>query len=325
MMDLVYLSGTGHSWQAAQWWLEEAEKAGLATRMVPFKEAAADKQIAAEIRSRWLGLFYPVYGFSPPWLFLIWLCRLPRGKSRPVFLLNTRGAVKSGRQILWGISGTALWLPWLLLVLKGYRVKGLAAMEAPSNWVAAHPGPSRETAEFMLGRGRLVIQSMSEAIFSGRNYFQARLFLAAPIDFLCGLFGLTYLLAGRMALAKLFVASPACNLCGRCATECPSGSIELCPEPYWRSSCLSCLRCLNSCPKKAIYPAHLPLLIGLAAGAAFLAINGFSWFNLLAAVAVFTAVIPAIYPLIRRLARRYELGRLISLSTHWPWYSWWNK
>lgn len=44
-----------------------------------------------------------------------------------------------------------------------------------------------------------------------------------------------------------------CNQCGKCASMCPSKTIELIDGyPTWHDQCYMCLRCFNHCPKNAI-------------------------------------------------------------------------
>lgn len=52
---------------------------------------------------------------------------------------------------------------------------------------------------------------------------------------------------------KPFRVTGACNGCGRCAQDCPAGTIRLeAGKPVWSNHCYQCLRCLNTCPRQAI-------------------------------------------------------------------------
>lgn len=47
-------------------------------------------------------------------------------------------------------------------------------------------------------------------------------------------------------------ASAACTRCGRCATHCPSGAIDLaCPEKTDKTRCIFCMGCVSVCPVQA--------------------------------------------------------------------------
>lgn len=332
MMELIYLSGTGHNWQTARWFADAAERAGHEVRLTaledfcPADQAAREQQpgAGASTADPW-GLFYPVYGFSPPWLLLTRLLKLPRGRGRRVFLVNARGAIKAGRRILWGVGGLALWLPWLMLAMKGYRVRGLAAVDAPSNWITAHPGPSRAEAEYMLNRSRPEIEALAADILAGRAHYQKKVFAGLPFDLLMLPVSLVYLPLGRIALAKMFVAGPTCDRCGLCARSCPARAVTLRPDPCWSRRCLSCYRCLNACPRRAIYPSHLSFLLAVAGGVGAFHLAGGGGPGWLAALAASAVAPPVLYPLLRPLARRFNLGPWTSLTLHWRGYRWWDK
>ncbi len=69
-----------------------------------------------------------------------------------------------------------------------------------------------------------------------------------------------YLLVGRFWLAKMQIASWACDGCGVCERLCPVGAVEMrAGRPYWTHRCEACMRCLSVCPWKAVESSHLYL------------------------------------------------------------------
>lgn len=48
-------------------------------------------------------------------------------------------------------------------------------------------------------------------------------------------------------------AGPACNACGLCSKNCPTGNIQMTPDRVrFGSRCIFCMRCVYSCPARAI-------------------------------------------------------------------------
>jgi NAD-dependent dihydropyrimidine dehydrogenase PreA subunit len=64
----------------------------------------------------------------------------------------------------------------------------------------------------------------------------------------------------RLGLGKRTVDMDLCDLCGRCATACPAGAINVARSgPVFARTCIGCWACFNVCPKEAVR-SNLPMV-----------------------------------------------------------------
>jgi Pyruvate/2-oxoacid:ferredoxin oxidoreductase delta subunit len=255
---IYFLSGTGNSYRVATWLGAAAEAHGATVRVASIGQA----QPPAEVRddpTALLGLVFPTHGFTAPWLMLHFVLRLPRRHHTAAFVMPTRAGTRLGNIYFPGFEGTAAYLVALLLALKGYHVRGVQAVDMPSNWTTLHPGFSQAGAQGIIDRAQARVAPLAEKLLAGGRHF------AGFIELLLGLailpISLGYLLMGRFFLAKLFFASTACNGCGVCAQSCPAQAINMwkvrgAARPYWTYRCESCMRCMNFCPQHAVEASY---------------------------------------------------------------------
>lgn len=261
-----YFTGTGNSLCASRWIAENASKAGVEARVhtIDRFDSHAVPQPDTNVL---LGFAYPTHGFNVPWYMLKFILCFPRG-SNPVFLLNTRAGMKLSRWYTPGLSGLAILLPMLILVLKGYHIQGVLPLDMPSNWISIHPGLFPHTVNDIVGHCRDIVDRFSCELLANRRSFPLAFFLFIPLDLAVLPIGLGYLAIGRFFLAKTFFASEHCNGCRICAEHCPVGAIKIIDDrPYWSFYCESCMRCMNICPPQAIETSHsiAALMIALVA------------------------------------------------------------
>ena len=88
-------------------------------------------------------------------------------------------------------------------------------------------------------------------------------------------------LISKFSLNKIYMESDKCISCGRCASKCPTGSIDFKSKSVDNETCVKCLNCLRDCPKDAIHfgvkpqpsvafsPMRRKLLVGGAVVAVF--------------------------------------------------------
>jgi Pyruvate/2-oxoacid:ferredoxin oxidoreductase delta subunit len=269
MLRMLYFSGTGNARNVARWmvaaWQErgrQAEALDLTKLRASALELGPDDE---------LGLASPTHGFNFPPVTLAFLFALPRAPHRnPAYVINTRAGVRLFGLCLPGLSGVAQLLAALVLLLKGYRVRGMRPIDLPSNWISIHPGLREKNVQAIYQRCEAITRRSAGKLLDGRRDLRALYDL--PQDLLIAPISLGYYFIGRFLFAKSFIASSACDLCGACIKQCPVQAIRLVAgRPFWSYHCESCMRCMNQCPKRAIETAHgyvagLVVLLTIAMG-----------------------------------------------------------
>lgn len=264
---IYYLSGTGNALAGARWMAENAGKKGVGAQLIPI-----DRQVepfVPEVSGTTLiGFLYPTHGFGMPWAMLKFVWRFPKVKRAKVFISTTRAGSKFSRFFLPGISGLAQWLAFIILLLKGYGIKGLLPLDMPSNWISVHPGYKKKVVESIFVHCHAIVDRFMDRMLTGRRYYHPYVFIFLPIDLALAPIMMGYQMYGRFLFAKLFVATDKCNACGICVDKCPVRAIRMYgSKPYWTLNCETCMRCINICPEKAIQVSHLlaaMLIIGLS-------------------------------------------------------------
>ncbi len=278
---MYFMTGTGNSYRVATWLGELAEQAGAESRVQTLETAdpAAELEASPE---QLVGLFTPTHGFTAPWHVIKFAAGLPRKPGAHAFVLATRAGMKFGPLQPPGIAGTCTFVLALLLMLRGYRVRGVKSLNMPSNWWSAHPIPGEKLLNKIVERSKPKADQFGRRILAGgnvwftlNNLYELLLGLAlAPIT-------AGYLSIGKVALAKLYFANSRCDGCGLCAQFCPVQSIQMLgketPRPYWRYNCESCMRCAAVCPHDAVEASHswaILLYVASSAAVTWLLVHG---------------------------------------------------
>lgn len=253
---IYYFSGTGNALYASRWICDIANNSGVNALLISIDRLKTIELPVTEGKTL-IGFSSPTHGFNLPWIMLKFILRFPSATGQDVFLLNTRAGMKMRKTFLPGLSGVAQLLPMLILLLKGYSIKGLLPLDMPSNWVALHPGLKPSVVHSIFEKRKTEVERFTNQIIKGETYYAPKFFIALPFDLLVSPIALLYFVYGRFFLSKTFISSTDCNNCRLCEQKCPTGSVVIRNNrPYWRFTCESCMRCINICPQKSIQSSH---------------------------------------------------------------------
>jgi len=254
-LTIHLFSGTGNSGLIADHLARRAGESGMETGLLPIDNVKHPPP-PPDREGGLIGFIYPTHGFTAIWMMLLFILRYPRPQARTcAFAIITRGGFRIGKLCVPGLEGSGLYLPLLILWLKGYRIVGGTALDLPVSWIAVHPPLSPQTCRLIISRGQDRADRFFGDLLRGRSHFTG--IPAAILGVVLLPITLAYLLLGRFFLAKLFIAGSNCNGCRICQIKCPVGAIRFIDNrPYWSFKCESCMRCLNSCPNRAIQACH---------------------------------------------------------------------
>ena len=255
-VHIYYVSGTGNSYRLACFVDQSFRKAGYVSRLESTRKVDLKKEITGQ-KLDFLVLAFPAHGFTAPWEMLKFACRLPRKWSEKAFCLASRGALKAGRIIVPGMSGSATFIISLILFLKGFRVVGVLSQNMPSNWSTVHPIQKTSSHQFIIERARKrVLRFMDRILTKKREWINFNNMYEIVFGILLLPISVAYLYIGRYFHGKLFFANNKCNGCKICINNCPFDAIRLKgrkrPLPFWTYRCESCMRCATICPERAI-------------------------------------------------------------------------
>lgn len=257
---IYFWSGTGNSYRVSTWMGNTARENGLNARVLSIDKKDPKERLKGGNEDL-IGIVFPTHGFTAPWHILKFVWNLPHGDATRAFCVATRAGLKIGSVFIPGISGSATFIIALILMCKGYSVRGSMSVDMPSNWFSLHPIQGRKSHEAIIRRAEGKVACFMERILSDNKVWISINNLYEVIwGFLLSLVSVAYLFMGRFFLAKLFFANKNCDGCGGCARYCSVKAIKMrgkeTPRPFWRYNCESCMRCAAICPKSAIEAGH---------------------------------------------------------------------
>lgn len=262
---LYVLSGTGNTYRVARW-IEEYFKGCKIETCVKLIEDADFKVDFNESDGRLIAVLFPTHGFMPPWSMIKFLLRIPKQKKLPVFTVATRGAIWIGPLKIPGAAGFANFFAALVLLTKGYDVRGFFSLDMAANMNNLHPRLAPNAVETISAKTKGKIGSYSATLMSGKrviftlnNLYEG--IWTVLLFWLIPIFPILYLIYAKTTMAKIMFASNKCVSCGRCARFCSQHAIEMKKffgktRPFWTYRCENCMRCMGYCKKHAVEAGH---------------------------------------------------------------------
>lgn len=272
----LFMTGTGNSYQIANWSAQIAGEKAIASEVHQVK--SGEKCIT--ISNHALAVFsYPTHGFTAPWLMMKYVWNLPKADKTHVLVLPSRAGLRMKGIFIPGLEGTAGYLIALLLWLRGYTVRGVMGVDMPSNWTAVHWGLNAKNTAVLTGMAEAKVKMLVGTVLEGHKHFDGL------VQLIIGLFlakiSLMYLILGQLLFSKFFFASDKCTGCSLCQTLCPKQAIRMTggreKRPYWSYSCDSCMACMNFCPQKAIEVSPFIIMLLLYITSVPVAAYAISW------------------------------------------------
>ena len=227
---IFYFTGTGNSLYAAQKLADDGEK------IVSIVDALRSKTFHYTLKEgEKLGFVFPVYFYtvSDPVLELV----------RHLTVENAGfvyAVIPCGASI--GAAGGFLKSE---LKKRGLELQRLDALVVPDGALIFYDIDAPEKMEQQLAAATKELASIKQAV----DRREGNRITGSPV------LGKVGLAAYHACMStKAFYADEKCVGCGKCASICPSGAIEMVDgRPAWmKSKCLKCCGCINRCPASAI-------------------------------------------------------------------------
>jgi len=252
-LNIYYFSGTGNSKNVVDWISDECEKHEIVVEKINISNTHR-RNLAKPNENELIVFTSPIHGFNYPPIMFHFIINFPKGNN-DIILMNTRAGMKVGKFITPGLTGIAFYLSSVILMFKGYNIKGFFPVDLPSNWISIHPGLNDKTIKYLHEKNFIKVKEFINKILEGRLYFKCKKEIIQ--DLLISPIAVLYYIIGRFVLSKTYYASASCNNCGACIKNCPVNAIkEVSGKPYWTYHCESCMKCMSNCPEKAIETGH---------------------------------------------------------------------
>lgn len=336
---LYVLSGTGNTFRVARWIEDLFEKNGIKTNLKFIEDVDWQEKFKDPDRQLAMVLF-PTHGFMPPWSMIKFLFKMPRQKNAKVLSIATRGAIWIGPVKIPGAAGFANFFAALVLLLRGYDIRGFFSLDMASNFNNFHPSLTPAAVNGICEKGERKIEFFMSRVMAGKrvlftlnNLYEG--IWAGLLFWLIPILPILYLIFAKTSMAKIMFANNNCVACGMCAKICPNHAIEMKrffgkKRPFWTYHCENCMRCMGYCRKKAVEAGHswaflltiimaVPVVANITAGltntiGGFLGINNY-WLMVLVEALYYIPALFLSYWIFWMLIRIPAVNTIFSITT----------
>lgn len=234
---MVYYSGTGGTRIVAECMASQLQQRGFELKMQRLKVGEPEATGAYDL----LVLLYPVYAFNAPEPVYDWIKKLPQQVGMPAVVISVSGGGEMSPNT--ACRGKAI----KMLEKHGYEVNYENMLVMPSNIAFATKAPlDKMLLDVLPHKVEMIIDEATQEIHRRKK--------PKLIDRGLATMGV-FEIMGAHSFGKRIRVSEACNSCGICSKNCPSGNITMTESrPRFAKKCYFCMNCLYCCPQKALKP-----------------------------------------------------------------------
>ena len=242
-IDVILCSFSGNTGHYTRQFIDALQENGKAAAIYRFHRKEEFKPV---LGGDALALAFPVSGWKPPWHLTEYLIKdLPRGNGKPAFILYTAA----------GGPENAGFAAWIILTLKGYKVRGRAWSIYPMNVPTFRLGPKAfcsfiDSLTPLKNDTGFIIKAARE-FSNGERAGMPFILWPTPLTILGILFDNRWV---NKYLYRTYVWRKRCTKCNFCVRYCPVYRFNTDSGlPKAQGTCALCFGCVNHCPKNAMH------------------------------------------------------------------------
>lgn len=235
---ILYFSGTGNSLQLAKDIRSELDE----TKVCKLTSLMGEKEI--EVKSKVLGIVFPVYYGGMPLVAEELVKKLNISKDTYVFAVATYGGMPAG----------ALTKLDNMLRNNNSQLNSGFLLKMPGNYIVMYNAASLEKQNKHFENAKKKVKEISNIIKERKKLKPetSKYIIDTVVDNILSKF--TDKGKSKLYIKdKEFWADEKCNSCKLCEKICPVKNIEFTSnKPAWNHKCEQCMACIQHCPKEAI-------------------------------------------------------------------------